>query len=191
MTFLIDPSNVINYNRTDTELQLWWLFGIVVAGKTATTQARLLNNFLNTLQDGNTPFERIASAERSQTLFQAIKDSRLGQYNRIYKAFVQSLSMDLRSCSVAELETIHGIGPKTARMFVMMSRPNMRHAALDTHVLKYLASKGHEVPKATPPAGPTYQKWENKFLEYADDSGMSVSEFDLMIWKSYSVKTIA
>lgn len=39
MTFLIDPTNVIKFDRTAGELELWWLFSLVVAGKTAATQA--------------------------------------------------------------------------------------------------------------------------------------------------------
>jgi thermostable 8-oxoguanine DNA glycosylase len=196
MSFLIDPSDVISYDRTDAELELFWLFCLVVAGKTATTQARLLNGFLNSLPasdqpENDSPFERIHKSEARGELLQAVIDSRLGQYNRLVRAFADSTTLDLRSCTVADLEAIHGVGPKTARMFLMMTRRGVRHAALDTHVLKYLRSQGHDVPKATPSAGKTYQLWENKFLEYADLSGKSVAEFDLGIWKSYSEKNIA
>lgn len=193
--FLIDPKNVINYDRTTGELETWWLFSLVVAGKTAATQARLLNAFLTSLPPADnavndTAFARLYKAEAQGTLYQALIDSRLGQYNRLHRAIVQSLHLDLAGCTIADLEAIHGVGPKTARMFLMMSRPNQRHAALDTHVLKFLASKGHVVPKATPPAGSTYRKWEDQFLVYADESKMSVSEFDLMIWKSYARHTV-
>jgi thermostable 8-oxoguanine DNA glycosylase len=191
MSFLIDPSDVISYDRTDAELELFWLFCLVVAGKTATTQARLLDNFLTALPTGETPFERIRDAHERGELLPAIIASRLGQYNRLVRAFADSTTLDLRSCTVSDLEAIHGVGPKTARMFLMMTREGVRHAALDTHVLKYLRSRGHDVPKATPSAGRTYQLWENKFLEYADLSGKSVAEFDLGIWKFYSEKNIA
>ncbi len=190
MSFLVDPTNVINYDRTPAELELWWLFSLVVAGKTATTQARLLNNFLQSLPDAwpNTPFERLNAAyEKGRAfLMEKLKESRLGQYNRLYPAFVQSLRLDLRNATIDDLEAIHGVGPKTARMFLMMSREGVRHAALDTHVLKHLNAHGVAAPKSTPPAGKKYRELEQAFLQLADRSGMSVAEYDLMVWKKYS-----
>ena len=191
MNFLIDPNDVIDYNRSHADLELMWAFTLVVAGKTATTQARLLNNFLNSLPaadlpENDSPFERIHKARDRGILLDKLIESRLGQYNRLHRAFQESLTLDLSRCSVADLEAIHGVGPKSARMFLMFTRPNQRFAALDTHVLKYLASQGHTVPKSTPPAGEKYRKLENLFLELADSSGMTVAEFDLSVWRQYS-----
>ncbi len=193
MTFLIDPTNVIKFDRTAGELELWWLFSLVVAGKTAATQARLLNNFLESLPPANhpendTPFERIykARAQGYEYLMGKLKDSRLGQYNRLYGAFTESLTLDLFRCTVDDLEDIHGVGPKTARMFLMMSREGVRHAALDTHVLKHLNANGVVAPKSTPPAGKKYRELEQAFLDLADRSGMTVAEYDLSVWKKYS-----
>jgi hypothetical protein len=189
MSFLVDPANVINFNRTDSELELWWLFSGVVAGKTASTQARLLNEFLLSLEPGDgvdTPFTRIARAEAQGNLKDKLIDSRLGQFNRLHKQFVQSLGLDLRTCTVEDLEKIHGCGPKTARMFVMMSRPNQRMAALDTHVLKHLRAHGHSAPEATPQSKREYRRLEEEFLKLADASGMSVADYDLTVWKQYS-----
>lgn len=183
---MIDPSDVIKYDRTDSELQEWWLFSIVVAGKTARTQAQLLDNFLNAIAHyGETPFEAIRAANVAGVLEDELRASHLGQYTRIMKCFLQSLDVNIREASVAELETIHGIGPKTARMFVMHSRKDARYAALDTHILKFLADAGHEVPKTTP-SGAKYALLEAAFLELADEAGMSPSEYDLEIWKSYA-----
>jgi hypothetical protein len=189
--FNIDPTNVINYDRTTEELELWWLFSLVVAGKTAATQARLLNTFLTNLPaadqpENDTPFERLHKSEARGELYQALIDSRLGQYNRLYRAMVESLPLDLRRASVDDLEAIHGVGPKTARMFVMMSRRDQRHAALDTHVLKHLNAKGIVAPKSTPPAGKKYRELEEAFLHLVDGSGLTVAEYDLGVWKHYS-----
>ena len=189
MSFLVDPANVINFNRTDAELELWWLFSGVVAGKTASTQARLLNEFLLSLEPGDdvdTPFTRIARAEAQGVLKDKLIESRLGQFNRLHKQFVQSLGLDLRTCTVEDLEAIHGCGPKTARMFIMMSRPNQRMAALDTHVLKHLRAHGHQTPETTPQSKREYRRLEEEFLKLADASGMSVADYDLSVWKQYS-----
>ncbi len=190
MNFLVDPRDVISFDRTDGELELFWLFCLVVAGKTASTQARLLNNFLldsdpiNSNRD--TPFARISGAMAQGLLLEKIKTSRLGQYNRLVRAFEQSLLLNLRTCTIEDLEEIHGVGPKTARMFLMMSRPDQRYAALDTHVLKHLRANNIDAPKVTPSAGKKYRDLEQEFLRLADESGKSVAEYDLEVWKKYS-----
>lgn len=189
MNYLINPHDVINYNRTDDELELFWLFCCVVAGKTASTQARGLNNFMNSLDERfASPFAKIKQAISDDILLSKLIDSRLGQFNRLVVTFEQSLRLDLRNCGVVDLENIHGVGPKTARMFLMMSRPDQRYAALDTHLLKHLRENNIDAPLATP-SGSRYRALENEFLKLVDKSGMTVAEYDLMIWKSYAVRT--
>lgn len=188
MKYLIDPSDVINYSRTPEELELFFLFCCVVAGKTAKTQARLLNGFLNDLKGPISPFARIKTAHREGELLDKLRESRLGQYNRLNRTFVESLALDLQTCSVSDLEAIFGVGPKTARMFVMMSRPKQRYAALDTHVLKWLRENNIPAPPTTPSSGPTYNRLEEEFLKLADAAKMEISEYDLMVWKKYSAK---
>jgi hypothetical protein len=48
---MIDPRDVTKFDRTQAELEEYWLFCIVAAGKTAMTQARLLDAYL---QEGYT-----------------------------------------------------------------------------------------------------------------------------------------
>lgn len=189
MNYLIDPTDVINYERSVAELELWWLFSCVVAGKTARTQAKLLDAMLSKLT-GDTPFQKLRKLSYNQ-LRDAIIEARLGQYNRLIKTFWQSLDLDLRNCTVAELETIYGVGPKTARMFVMMSRPDQRYAALDTHVLKHLRAHGIDAPNATPPAGKRYAELEQAFISLADAAGQSVADYDLAVWKQHARKEAA
>lgn len=189
---MIDPADVIKFDRTDAELQEFWLFCVVVAGKTAATQARLLDHFLRLLPQYDSPFMRIIAAieYENQGLFSfegALRDSRLGQYGRLSRCFRQSVGLNLRTCAVTDLEAIHGVGPKTARMFLMHSRPDQRHAALDTHVLKHLRANGHpDAPLVTPGNPRHYAHWEAAFLALSDASGLSVAEFDLEVWKSYA-----
>lgn len=181
MNYLVDPEDVINYNRDDAELELFWLFCLVVAGKTAKTQARLLDEFLRK-HPGDTPFQKLRSINN---MVEAIKESRLGQYNRLAKAFQESLNYNLRTCSVQDLEQISGVGPKTARMFVMMTRPNQRLAILDVHILRHLRENGIKAPKNTP-SGKQYQRLESEFLGLVDCSGMTPAEYDLHIWTIHS-----
>jgi|SRR6185437_11377204 len=184
--FLIDPVDITNYNYTDDELEVFWLFSICVAGKTARTQARLLDNFLNSLGGDGSPFHRIMESVTRDELDDRLKASRLGQYSRLSRAFRESLSVNLRICTVEDLEAIHGVGPKTSRLFIMHSRPNQRLAAIDTHVLHYLRDMGYDAPKITPGSSKAYTKWENVFLSLVDRSGMNSADFDLFIWKIYS-----
>lgn len=182
---LVDPSDFTDFNRSDEELQVAWLFALSVAGKTARTQARLLEGFLDSLEAPGSPFDRITWAVVTETLDSHLRASRLGQYNRLNRAFRESLSLDLRTCTLDELEAIHGVGPKTARLFLMHTRPGMRYAAIDTHVLKLLRENGYDAPKATP-TGRKYRELEQAFLKLADEAGMSPADYDLATWVRYS-----
>jgi hypothetical protein len=93
----------------------------------------------------------------------------------------------LQTCSVEELENIWGIGSKTARFFILHSRPNVRVAALDTHMLKLLRDNDVDAPKTTPPKGSAkYKELELTALAIADKMGLSPAEFDLKVWNQYS-----
>jgi hypothetical protein len=184
---VIDPSDVIKFDRSIWELQEFWLFCCVVAGKTARVQARLLDGFLKLLPPAPTPFAQMALGEKQGLLYGALKESRLGQYNRLHVCFVQSLGLDLQTCTIPDLEAVYGVGPKTARMFLMHSRPDQRLAALDTHLLKHLRANGYpHAPEVTPSSAKTYHLYEEAFLTLADKAGMSAATYDLEIWKMYS-----
>jgi len=188
---MIDPSDVIKFDRTDSELEEFWLFCCIVAGKTAASQARLLDKFLTNLNAEHpspTPFGMIRLSVEATTLPWHTRFAHLGQYRRIDRCFEESLKLDLRNDPVEAFEEIYGVGPKTARMFMMHSRPNQRLAALDTHLLKHLKANGYKVPKATPSSAKQYKELEQVFLKLADDAGQSAAEYDLMIWKKYAKK---
>lgn len=185
---MIDPSDVTKFDRTVPELEEWWLFSVLVAGKTAATQARLLERFLTAIPHSGSPFAKVASLDATGALEGHMKESRLGQYSRLLPCFQQSLSLDLQNDPIEAFEAIHGVGPKTARMFLMHSRPNQRLAAIDTHVLKHLRANGIEAPNATPSAGKLYRRLEEQFLALADAAGESPADYDLRVWKSYAVR---
>lgn len=182
---MIDPDNIIRYGRSTPELQELWLFACAAAGKTAKTQARLLDRMLKSLP-GRTPFSKIARANASGVLLAAIKASGLGMHTKLRRCYVESLSLKLKTATVEDFEKIHGCGPKTARMFIMHTRPGARYAALDIHILKHLRAKGIKAPKMTPASGPTYRKLEEKFLDLAEAAGMSAADYDLMVWREYA-----
>ncbi len=192
---MIVPENITNYNRTEAELEEFLIFAILVAGKTAKTQAKKLQNFLWLAENGfglpkdTTPFEYLEYLIKGNQLTHVMMTCKLGQYKRLLIAFLGIVRFkgNLKNVSVEELESISGIGSKTARFFVLHSRPKVRHAVLDTHILKWMGALGINVPKATPPKK-KYAELEQKFLALADERNMSVADLDLHIWKTYAVK---
>ena len=55
MTTVIDPKNITDFNRTDSQLEMFWLFCISVAGKNSDTTSKLLSLMFYARQDS--PFD--------------------------------------------------------------------------------------------------------------------------------------
>jgi thermostable 8-oxoguanine DNA glycosylase len=185
---MIDPHNITDFNRTDEQLEEFLLFSVVAAGKTATTQARLLNNFLSNNCPNCGPFDTIRVLRSTYKLEEAIRKSRLGQFTRLYKSFKElALSgINLRRCSVKELEEFTGIGPKTARFFVLHSQPNEKYCIIDTHVLKFMRELGWTKIKSTP-SGKVYKELEEKYIKHLESEGVTdFAAYDLGIWTKYA-----
>lgn len=183
---MIDPTEVTNFDRTDSELQEFFLFAIVAAGKTAIIQARKLEEFLTPAWiEGITPFEYIQRLIDNGILREMICEVKLGQYNRLTAAFIQSVKLNLSTATTEELEKIPGIGPKTSRFFLLHTRANQRFAVLDTHILAWLGDNVADltVPKATPQSASRYKALEDIFLAEADKMGMKPEDLDLQIWR--------
>ena len=187
---VVDPFNITNFNRTQYELEAFWLFCILAAGKTASVQAKKLTAFLiNTEHMKVTPFQYIQFLENDEdsSLDGAIRHDKLGQYTRIHRAFTESLSLDLRKCTVEELENVYGVGCKTSRFFLLHTRPKQKLAVLDTHILKWLRAVGmSSAPLKTPTNTNTYRRWEMRFLRHAETLGRDLAELDLEIWTFYN-----
>ena len=179
------PTEVTNYYRTLDELQTFWIYCIIVAGKPADWASRVVTKFLG--QRGKlTPFEYIETMGHG--LHNTLVANRVGQYTRIEAALMQSLKLNLDSCTVNDLTSIHGIGPKTARFFLLHSRKDVEVAVLDTHVLKWLKQWFDvKVPKATP-SGDRYLELERVALCFmkSEFPGMSIADADLLIWSMMS-----
>jgi thermostable 8-oxoguanine DNA glycosylase len=185
---MIDPSNITNYNLTTPQLQetiLWW---ILAAGKNGVTAARCLDSFLSSWSlEKEEPFEVVRKVDFYYNLPLEMKSHGIGCYNnkaRSWRCLVNS-GINLKECSLEELESIVGIGPKTARCFLIHSRKNQNYAGLDTHLLKFLRLVGYNAPKSTPPKK-SYAYLEKEFLNLVKKSKKTVAEFDLVIWNYYS-----
>lgn len=188
---MIDPVNITKFDNTNEELEEVLLFWVLAAGKNATTASKCLENFLLFLHkkfelNPYRPFECIRRLNEEQ-LPNLMKENGIGCYNNKSKTFRQLATSDLnlRTCSVEDLERIYGIGMKTSRCFIIHSRKDANCAGLDIHLLHFLRDKGYNVPKQTP-TKKSYLEIEKLFLDIVRKSGLSVAEYDLMVWREYS-----
>lgn len=184
-----------DFNRTLPELEELIMFSVAVAGKNAANISRALDVFFRGLDANDiepAPFAYADLLARKGKLRKELERARLGKYTLLTKSWAQLFhsGIDLKTCSIDELESIHGIGPKTARMFVLHSRPDIRVAVLDVHILKYMREElGLIVPRSTP-GGRKYLEIEKQFLTHCDNMEIeNIAEFDLALWERYRTKS--
>lgn len=168
------------------ELESRLIYSIFVAGKSAKFVEKVMDKF-DAHRQRVSPLTFVRILVDEDNLKWVLYDIRSGNYNRIERALreLAAATIDLRTCTPAELEAIHGIGPKTSRFFIIWTRPGERHAALDVHILRWLRTLGHDAPKSTP-TGEKYAALEKIFLAEADKRGMTPRELDSQIWDAGS-----
>jgi hypothetical protein len=184
---LVNPLEITNFQRDDRELELFWFFAIFVAGKQALTTARKVTLMFNKLGHGQLPrdyLRRMGSRNRHRLLV----EHRIGQYDRIGGAITASLDIDLANATVASLEAVPGVGPKTSRFFVLHSQADSRCVPLDTHILSFLRDQGVTAPSSTPPKGKRYDQLESLAIKHLSQAypDLSLAAADLLTWKEYS-----
>ena len=184
---MIDPVRFTNYDLNDQGLQEYILFAIAAAGKNATTTARILDEFLEHAKantDGGDYFDCVLKIAKGKSLPSVLKSFGFGCYTLKAQAFLEiaNSNLNLRECSVSDLEKIRGIGMKTSRFFVMHTRRNAGVACLDVHILRWMKKRGFKnIPQQTP-AKKQYLEIEKKFLEVAERLNREPAELDLAIW---------
>ena len=184
---VIDPKAVTNFCRTDRELQAFWLFCIVVAGKNSDIASYAVSRFLSKAKEGQTPFEYLTELGKTN-IHNALVAARIGQYFRIERAFCQSLALDLRTATLEDLTNVYGVGPKTARFFLLHTRKDIPYAVLDTHILAWMRKHGVEDAPSKTPHPKQYGKYERLFIKLAKAyfPGVSLADVDLLIWMEQS-----
>jgi thermostable 8-oxoguanine DNA glycosylase len=197
---MITPNQITNYNRSEDELEEFLLFAILVAGKKAEMQAKKLDSFIGhaMMVVGISPFDwlqHLVDMEKdnpyynakSNPLMSCMVNHKLGQYKRLNSAFrgILKFKNRLSSVTIEQLESVKGIGSKTARFFILHSRPNQKIACLDTHILKWMAYLGYDAPKQTP-TKKKYGEIERWFLMEAENRKMTPADLDLQVWKDYA-----
>ena len=184
-----NPQDTIIFDRTQSELECFLLFCIVVAGKKASTQVKFLESFLKLGDNTKSPFENIREMDKNGKLVENLQISKLGQYTRLACCFreLTRSNIDLSNCTIEELENVHGIGAKTSRFFITCNRENARHAVLDTHILRFINQYLKiNAPSATPSNKKEYARLESAWLKYVDSLGVKSVDLDLAVWKMYS-----
>jgi len=188
---MVDPTKITNYNLDQHQLEEVLLFWVCAAGKNGVTAATSLHKFLLRYDKPKSPFERIRFLDKRTNLADQMRLSGIGCYNNKAKTFkaLSKSGINLKTCTVEELESIPGIGPKTARCFLLHSRPGQNYAGLDTHILSFMRDCGIAAPRTTP-TGKKYKSLEQQFLEIVKMSKKSVADLDLIIWNVYSGRSV-
>ena len=103
------------------ELEARIIYSLIVAGKSAKFADAAIRRFLG----GGIfePFKTVRHMRNTGTLERGLREGRTGNYGKLCRALSELVdaNLNLARCSPADLEEIHGIGPKTSRFFI--SRP--------------------------------------------------------------------
>lgn len=113
---------------------------------------------------------------------------KMGQYDRLSRVIfiLNQIGEGLNQILFNELVAIKGIGPKTAAFFLLHSRREANIPVIDTHICKYMATKGIEM-KVTSSL--------NKYMANAelvkkaimeDFPNKYLAEADLYLWTKFS-----
>src|SRR5512136_3269453 len=167
-----------------SHLQTCLVYAIIVAGKSAMFASQVI---IRLFHSDSLPFDQVREWIHERRLLQKLKRARTGNYTKLSKALRQLVAipdLDLRHISVSDLEAVHGIGPKTARFFVLWTRPGAQCAALDVHVLRWLRAQGYDAPRQTPTSRKRYDELESIFLTEAAIRSLTPGEFDRKIWEA-------
>ena len=195
---MINPAEVKNYNRTESELEEFLLFCINVAGKKSAIECAKLETFLKELGlwhskgmnewFGESPFELIRAGLKGEYLMDCMKACKIAPYDQRYASYLDVVTIGpLKYAELTDLLKVRGIGLKTSRFFLSNTQEDFDEPMLDTHIMRYLRNLGHhDAPKTTPQNEKVYAKWAAVFSEKARQEQKSVRELDIQVWKEYS-----
>ena len=179
---MIDPDNILNFAATTAELEELVLFWVAAAGHNAHSTARALERFLG--PRCRSPFAKLRRLPADE-LPRRLQSCGFGCYTQRARSFrwLAFSRLDLRTCTVEELVACPGIQWKTAKAFILYTRPGESHIIIDRHFLAYMREAGYRaVPKASPKAIKQYTYWELRGFDEARHLQLSPLEFDQRFW---------
>ena len=189
----IYPTSITDFNRSKDQLEAFWLFCMFVAGKNSDYASRCLSKLIHAAKLGKDIGEEgvfnYFKSIGETGVHNALVANKVGQYTRLTKGVMQSLDLDLRTCTLDDLLKIHGVGNKTARFFLLHTRAGCEYAVLDTHILQWMRDHGNlPVPKSTPTSTKVYRELEKRFryLSRLAYPFLTDSQIDLLIWSEQS-----
>jgi thermostable 8-oxoguanine DNA glycosylase len=174
----------VNENTlTEWELQARLIFSVIVAGKSAKFARSVIAKLFT--DDTTLPFTAIQRWIETGILEKVLRVAGTGNYGKMMKCLPDLIKLNPRTCCIEQMEKVSGVGPKTSRFYLLWIGRKIECAALDTHVLKFLGSLGHNVPKSTP-SGKKYHQLEQYFLAECRKRGKTPNELDAEVWMAYS-----
>lgn len=203
----INPDAITDFGRSRAQLEEMTLFATMVPTKSAHRMARVLDRMLINGRLSHsadmTPFDLVRVWLENGSLGDVLRSYAIGQYTRLERCWREltvltpcrpyldpdgvltyTKRVDLKS--VAALEQIHGIGPKTARFIVLHSVKGARCIPVDTHWLKELASLGYPVSQDAAMNAPNHARYEQFALQEVDKSGLTCAAKDLSVWTKWN-----
>ena len=187
----VNPTDITDFNRDTNQLEAFWLFCMFVAGKNSDYASRCLSKMIYAAMrfgHGRSGVFNYFKSIGEVGVHNALVANKVGQYTRLTKGVMQSLDLNLRTCTLEDLLKIHGVGNKTARFFLLHTRAGCEYAVLDTHILKWMRNRGEDVPKSTPTNSKVYRELEKRFryLSRLAHPSLTDAQIDLLIWSEQS-----
>jgi len=183
--YWVFADDMYNWANTREKRELVLLFSIMAAGKSANRTSDALNYMMHTLP-GNTPFDKIRTMVKRQDALEKLKTFRIGQHNRILKAFraVVDFDVDATPPDPEKLREIPGIGLKTSCFVSLVYDRTLPVAVLDTHVLKFLRNRLEiEAPMGTPTSVRIYDRLSKPIIRLAELLGVTYGDLNIVLWR--------
>ena len=98
-------------------------------------------------------------------------------YNQKSKFFNQDISFDLKTATFEQIDSINGIGPKLASLWMRIMHSDRQNdfVVIDTHVKRFLRELGHDE------AHMSYERQSEILREEARLRGLTITELDELI----------
>lgn len=176
------------FDRTLAELQQYILSCILTAGNRAEFAEQKVNEITADVPNGTLPCEFLMDKGDLEVY---LRSRRTGKYRYLARAIERISQLDLKNATDVELRSIPGVSFKTSRIFMLRSRYNVSHAAIDTHTLKFLRENGVADVSDTPPTSECdYLKLEAELLRLLSEKypTLTPAEADEKVWNSYRLK---